>query len=45
MPISQLETALWQAILKGEYKPGELLPGFRELSRACKVSEKDSRQA
>ena len=43
--VSQLETALRQAILKGEYKPGELLPGFRELSRACEVSEKVSRQA
>lgn len=43
--VSQLETALRQAILKGEYKPGELLPGFRELSCECEVSEKVSRQA
>lgn len=43
--VSQLETALRQAILRGEYGLGDCLPGFRELSRTCKVSEKVSRQA
>ena len=43
--VSQLETALRQAILRGEYGPGDCLPGFRELSHTCKVSEKVSRQA
>lgn len=43
--VMQLDKALRQAILHGEYAPGDLLPGFRELSVRCKVSEKVSRQA
>lgn len=41
----QMFQGLKKAIIKGDYKPGQTLPGIHELAVAAGVSEKVSRQA
>ena len=41
----QMFQGLRKAIIKGDYKPGQTLPGIHELAVAAGVSEKVSRQA
>lgn len=41
----QMLQGLKKAIVKGFYKPGQTLPGIREMAEAAGVSEKVSRQA
>ena len=41
----QMFQGLRKAIIKGDYKPGQTLPGIHELAEAAGVSEKVSRQA
>jgi len=41
----QMVQGLKKSIVKGVFKPGELLPGIDELAKATGVSEKISRQA
>lgn len=41
----QMFQGLRKAIIKGDYKPGQTLPGIHELAAAAGVSEKVSRQA
>ena len=41
----QMFQGLKKAIIKGDYKPGQTLPGIHELAAAAGVSEKVSRQA